>query len=123
MDLNLNFIPKMNAQKLVEGYRSILERIYHPDAYYERVRRFLAEAPRNLYSTPRRPSDYLAFFRSVLHQGVLGDFRLSYWKFLLDAATRYRHAFDRAMTLAIMGHHFHTLTRILAESDPGESPA
>ena len=43
--------------------------------------------------------------------------RGSYWKSVLEAATRYRHAFDRAMMLAIMGHHFETLTRIVRESD------
>ncbi|MBI4460886.1 MAG: B12-binding domain-containing radical SAM protein [Acidobacteria bacterium] len=122
MDLSLNFIPKMNPQRLVAGYRSILERIYHPDAYYERVRRYLAELPRAAaYHNPRAFSDYAALARSIVKQGLLGEFRLSYWKFFLEAATRYRHAFDRAITLAIMGHHFHTLTRILAESNPSPS--
>ncbi|MBI3895009.1 MAG: DUF4070 domain-containing protein [Acidobacteria bacterium] len=121
MDLSLNFIPKMNPQRLVEGYRSILQRIYHPDAYYERVRRFLAETPHAIHRNPRAFSDYAALLRSIVKQGLLGDCRLSYWKFFLEAATRYRHAFDRAMTLAIMGHHFYILTRILSEADTEES--
>jgi len=53
----------------------------------------------------------------MLKQGVLGNSRSSYWKFVLEAATRYRHAFDWAITLAIMGYHFETLTRLLSESD------
>ena len=40
IDCNLSFIPTMSAQRLLDGYRSILKRIYAPDAYYERVRRF-----------------------------------------------------------------------------------
>jgi hypothetical protein len=44
-------------------------------------------------------------------QGMLGDSRASYWKFLLDAATRYRHAFGAAVTLAIMGYHFFYIER------------
>jgi radical SAM superfamily enzyme YgiQ (UPF0313 family) len=116
MDLQLNFIPKMNAQRLVEGYRSILERIYHPDAYYDRVRRFLDNFE-PVAHTRRRISDYKAFVRSILKQGVLGDSRRSYWKFLLEASTRYRHAFDTAITLAIMGYHFQTLTRLVCESE------
>jgi len=117
MNLALNFIPKMNPQRLVEGYRSILQRIYQPDAYYDRVRRFLAECPRGMHHNPRSLSDYLAFLRSMVKQGVLGNSRSSYWKFVLEAATRYRHAFDRAIMLAIMGYHFQTLTRLLCESD------
>jgi hypothetical protein len=53
----------------------------------------------------------------MIQQGVLGESRGSYWKFVLEAATKYRHAFDRAIMLAIMGHHFETLTRIVCESD------
>ncbi len=116
MDCRLNFIPKMNPQRLVEGYRSIINRIYDPDAYYERVRRFLAHY-RPAHHSPRVLSDYVAFARSILKQGVLGDSRASYWKFFLEAATRYRHAFDTAITLAIMGYHFQKLTRMYSETD------
>ena len=44
--------------------------------------------------------------RSVVKQGMLGNARASYWKFLIDAATRYRHAFGTALTFAILGYHF-----------------
>ena len=115
-ECRLNFIPKMNAQRLVEGYRSILQRIYSPDAYYERVRKFLATY-RPAHHRRRSFSDYLALGRSMLKQGVLGESRGSYWKFFLEAATRYRHAFDTAITLAIMGYHFQTLTRDVCETE------
>ena len=36
----------------------------------------------------------------------------------LEAATRYRHVFDRAITLAIMGHHFEKLTQIVCGPEP-----
>ena len=116
IDCNLSFVPKMDSQRLLNGYRSILKRIYAPDAYYERVRRFLDHH----YSSHRmrRPlSDYLALCRSVLRQGVLGKSRSSYWKFLLTAAMRYRVAFGTAVTLAIMGHHFYMVTKDVCGSD------
>ncbi|MFQ5724703.1 MAG: B12-binding domain-containing radical SAM protein, partial [Terriglobia bacterium] len=116
MDCTLNFIPKMNAQRLVEGYKSILERIYRPDEYYERVLRFLAQY-RPAHHRRRSLSDYLALGRSIVKQGLLGEARRDYWKFLLEAATRYRHAFDTAITLAIMGHHFQTLTAVYCKSE------
>lgn len=116
IDCTLNFIPKMNPQRLVEGYKSILQRIYHPDEYYDRVRRFLAHY-RPVHHRRRSLSDYLALARSMVRQGVLGDARSSYWKFFLDAATRYRHTFDTAITLAIMGHHFQALTEVYCKPD------
>ena len=105
----------MSAQCLLDGYRSILKRIYAPDAYYDRVRRFLeCYQPTR---TRRSLSEYIALCRSVVKQGILGDARASYWKLLIDAATRYRHAFGTAVTLAIMGHHFSSVTEKVCRTD------
>jgi radical SAM superfamily enzyme YgiQ (UPF0313 family) len=116
IDCNLSYIPTMPAQRLLDGYRSILKRIYAPDAYYERVRRFLDRY--HPTSRVRRPfSEYLAFCRSLVKQGMLGNARASYWKFLFAAATRHRHAFGAAVTLAIMGYHFYTVTEEVCHTD------
>jgi len=121
MDCRLNFVPKMNPQRLLEGYRSILQRIYHPDAYYDRVRRFLAQYHPSHHAR-RALSDYIALARSILKQGILGEARTSYWKFFFEAATRYRHTFDTAIMLAIMGYHFQTLTReVVGTASPAVS--
>ena len=42
-DFSINFIPKMNSDTLVNGYRRILDTIYSPKHYYARVRKFLQE--------------------------------------------------------------------------------
>jgi radical SAM superfamily enzyme YgiQ (UPF0313 family) len=115
IDCNLSFIPSMPAQRLLDGYRSILKRIYAPDAYYERVRRFLDRYHPD-YRMRRTISDYYAFCCSLVKQGIFGDARASYWKFLIDAATRYRHAFGTAVTLAIMGHHFQAVTKEVCQA-------
>jgi len=36
-DCSLNFIPKMNHETLIDGYKHILNTIYSPEHYYERV--------------------------------------------------------------------------------------
>lgn len=116
IECNLSFLPKMTSQGLLDGYRSILQRIYAPDAYYERVRRFLT-----LYHPSNRVrrslADYKAFCRSIVRQGLFGKARASYWRFLIGAATRHRHTFGTAVTLAIMGHHFSTVTEEVCRSD------
>jgi hypothetical protein len=48
---------------------------------------------------------------------MLGDARVSYWKFLIVAATRYHHAFGAAVTLAIMGYHFCAVTEQVCQTD------
>src|SRR5687767_6723779 len=102
--------PGWMRKRLIEGYRSILRRVYNPDAYYERVLSFLNEYRPAHY--PRRSlSDCLALMRSIVRQGIFGNTRWSYWKFILTAATRHHEAFGTAITLAIMGYHLQMLTR------------
>ncbi|MFQ6094236.1 MAG: B12-binding domain-containing radical SAM protein, partial [bacterium] len=48
-DLSLNFVPKMEWSTLIEGYRRILDTIYSPKLFYERIRTFLRE-----YRPPQR---------------------------------------------------------------------
>jgi len=120
-DVRLNFLPKMDPTRLVEGYRSILKRIYEHEAYYDRVRKFLSRyTPSHHYI--RSWSDYRAVVKSIVKQGVFGEARGAYWKFLFDAATHYRHAFGTAMTLAIMGYHLQTITRQVLDAEVGVVP-
>ncbi len=113
---DLNFLPKMDAQRLIAGYRSILQRIYNQKADYDRVREFLAR-DRPTARTHYSFADYKALVRSMLRQGIFTrKGRTDYWKFFFDAATRYRHAFGTAITLAIMGHHFQIITQNVVQS-------
>lgn len=105
----LNFQPRMNPHRLVEGYRSVLRRIYDREAYYARVRAYLHRC-RPHYQARINLANVRALFLCVLRLGVLDRARFSYWKFLLLAATRYRRSFGAAMTMAVMGYHFQQIT-------------
>ena len=119
-DDKLNFLPNMDAARLVEGYRSVLKRIYSSSAYYERVKLYLsrtqpkpgkrAAGTRSSRQRWLTRANARAFVTSIVRQGVFGRQRWSYWKFLLTVATRYRHCVGAAMTLAVMGHHFQVMT-------------
>ena len=116
-DCKLNFLPRMDAARLLEGYRSVLRRIYSRDAYYDRVKLFLGRC--------RPPSGRLrwsyhnlrAMVSSVVLQGLLRKGRISYWKFVLTAATRHFRSFGTAMTLAVMGYDFQVMTERLSEME------
>ncbi len=133
----LNFLPRMDAAKLVEGYREVMKRIYNCEAYYERVKLYLNRAhpkpakraagerakkqPREAWMTR---DNLRALVNSIVRQGVFGRHHWSYWKFLAQAATRYRRCFGAAMTLAVMGYHFQVMTRKLSKAiDAAAEPA
>ncbi len=109
-DCTLNFIPRMNAEALVEGYKTILKVIYQPDEYYRRVLRFLEQRGPNGIPASHKVSDYLAFGASLMRQGVLGRSRIAYWRFLVNAARHHRENFANAVALAIQGYHLHRVT-------------
>jgi radical SAM superfamily enzyme YgiQ (UPF0313 family) len=117
----LNFLPHMDATCLVDGYRSVLKRIYNCEAYYERVKLYLSRTQPKPGETSSKQKwltrgNARAFVTSILRQGVFGRQRWSYWKFLLIATTRYRRSFGAAMTLAVMGYHFQVMTRKLLKA-------
>src|ERR1035438_2620854 len=79
----LNFLPHMDAARLVEGYRSVMKRIYSHEAYYERVKLLLSRCHptgtgRVTYSNLR------ALVSSIVRQGIIGRGRLRYLKVMLD---------------------------------------
>jgi radical SAM superfamily enzyme YgiQ (UPF0313 family) len=120
-DSRLNFLPRMDATKLVEGYRSVLKQIYSCEAYYERVKLYLSRIqPRAGERRTRQrwmtAANARALVTSIVRQGVFGSQRWSYWKFLLAVTTRYRRCAGTAMTLAIMGYHFQVMTRKLSKA-------
>ena len=87
--------------------------IYSPKLYYQRVRAFL-----RVYNPPkiRAPLDRqrcFALFRSSIRLGVLGAERLQYWKTLLWTSFRRPTLVPLAVTLAIYGHHFRKICKVL----------
>jgi hypothetical protein len=99
----------MDPQELLDGYRRILQTIYSPREYFQRASAFLTQ----LGSGSRSPivfSDVMALGRSLWRQGLLSNYRQEYWKFLVQSVRRHRRHFSKAITLAIMGHHFFELT-------------
>ena len=116
----LNFLPNMDSTRLVEGYHSVLKRIYSREAYYERVKLYLSRSFSKSEEKRTRQrwltrGNVRAFVTSIVRQGVFGHHRWSYWRFLLTVATRFRHCVGPAMTLAVMGYHFQVMTSRLSD--------
>jgi len=106
LDAVLNFVPKLDREVLVEGYRSLVKHLYTPKTYYRRALTFLREyRPRG----PRvhRPwNEVLAFVRSLWIMGVWTRGRREFWKYFTRSLLFHPRTFGEAMYLAILGHHF-----------------
>jgi radical SAM superfamily enzyme YgiQ (UPF0313 family) len=106
-DFSMNFIPKMNHQALLDGYKKILGTIYSPREYYQRVIEFLkTHEPLGQHRPPLQFVQLRALTRSMVLLGIIGKERLYYWKLFFWSLFRRPRHFSTAITLAIYGFHF-----------------
>jgi radical SAM superfamily enzyme YgiQ (UPF0313 family) len=106
-DWSMNFIPRMNADALIAGYRSVLEAIYTPRQYYERVKTFLKTfRPASVRPRRIRVEDLKALVKSIVLLGVVGRERIQYWKLFFWTLTTRPRLFPLAITFSIYGFHF-----------------
>jgi radical SAM superfamily enzyme YgiQ (UPF0313 family) len=112
VDGSTNIVPKMGLEPLREGYRNLLDQIYAPQLYYERILTFLRE-----YHPPEihfhlDPQHFLALWRSIYHLGIRGVERVHYWRLFFWTLFRRPRLFPLAITLAIMGFHFRQVVEL-----------
>jgi len=106
-DFSMNFIPKMNPEGLIRGYRKILETIYSPKGYYQRVIEFLkTHEPRRKRGPSLQAAHLRALLKSMVLLGVIGKERFYYWRLFFWSLFRRPRHFSLAITLAIYGFHF-----------------
>jgi radical SAM superfamily enzyme YgiQ (UPF0313 family) len=106
-DFSLNFIPKMKTDILVNGYRNVLDTIYSPKQYYERIRTFLkVYQPRKTQMGKIQVHQIKAFFRSIWFLGIHGKGRRHYWGLFITYLLKSPPKFTRFIVLAVYGYHF-----------------
>ncbi len=106
-DFSMNFIPKMNYEGLITGYKQIIDTIYSPKNYYKRVKLFLREyRPVQKNVIHMRYSYVKAGFKSVLILGIIGKERFYYWRLFFWSLFRHPKLFPLAITFSIYGFHF-----------------
>ncbi|MCK5086408.1 MAG: DUF4070 domain-containing protein, partial [Melioribacteraceae bacterium] len=107
MDGSINFIPRMSYQKLIMGYKKILDSIYSQKNYYERTKKFLIEYNQPKWAAPKiKIKEIKAFFKLILFLGIMEKGKKYFWKLLLLSIFKYPKKFSIAMTLAVYGYHY-----------------
>jgi radical SAM superfamily enzyme YgiQ (UPF0313 family) len=109
----LNFIPKLDREFLLNGYRQLMKALYEPRTYYQRVLTFLAEHQPRGRGPALQWSSLCAFARSLWKMGVLHRGRLAFWRYLATVATRHPRQLHHAISLAIHGYHYRMVAKAL----------
>ena len=110
-DFSINFIPKMERGVLLEGYKKILNNIYSPKNFYERVMNFMREFdPKKRKVFHINVSYVKALFRSMFKLGLIGRERIYYWKLFFWSLFRKPQLFSLAILFTIYGFHFRKIS-------------
>lgn len=115
-DGTTNFLPRMDLQKLRDGYRELVKAIYTPSSYYRRARTFLREFHPPKASFQWNLKALAAFGRSAFSLGVIGRERVQFWRLLAWTTCRRPRLLQVAVKLAIVGHHFRRCAKVAAEA-------
>ena len=115
VDGSTNIIPKMGLEPLREGYRKILNQIYAPKFFYERVLTFLREYQPSRIKFHLEPQYFLALWRSIYQLGIRGVERVQYWRLFFWTLFRRPRLFPLAITFAIYGFHFRRVAELHIE--------
>ncbi len=106
-DFSMNFVPRMSYEKLITGYRQIIETIYSPKHYYTRVKLFMKDyRPMQQKVVQMRYSYWKAGLKSIFILGVLGKERFYYWRLVFWSLFRKPKLLPMAVTFSIYGFHF-----------------
>ena len=112
-DFSINFIPKMGYDRLLKGYRYIIENIYSPSAYYTRVKNFLVNYKMPDFRVYKLQLCYIkAFIQSVWELGIKGTERIHFWKTLIWTLLRFPRLIPHYIAFSIYGYHFRKVFHI-----------
>jgi radical SAM superfamily enzyme YgiQ (UPF0313 family) len=106
-DYSMNFVPKMDKQKLMDGYQQIIHGIYSSKPYYKRILTFLKE-----YNPPLKCQkkitvrEIVALIKSALIIGIYKKNSRYYWELLLWSLFNKPETFPLAVTYSIYGYHY-----------------
>ncbi len=108
--MEINFIPRMPVEKLLEGYRRVIATIYRPDHYFKRCATLLKRMPYKKdghHSITAR--QIKALFTSLARQ-TFSRYGLQYLRLLGSTLISEPRHFPNAVNLAVKGYHFFKMT-------------
>ncbi len=106
-DFSMNFMPKMNYDELMKGYKKIINNIYSAKPFNKRIRRFLNNYRKYNKNQKKVEFPYLmAFLKSIFIIGILDRGRTEYWKTFIWTLFKHPGLFLDAMTYSVYGYHY-----------------
>lgn len=110
MSAGLNFIPTRPEMEILKDYIKILETIYHPKNYYNRIKKMLRHIKTNHKFKPTLRESFEIFVMRFLRLTFRAGFKRStgflYWKLIFFTLFKNHKAIERGLSYAAFYLHF-----------------
>jgi radical SAM superfamily enzyme YgiQ (UPF0313 family) len=110
-DYSMNFVPVMDKNDLMRGYRDIVKNIYSAKPFAERVIRFMKTYNPPKTRTTLSFNKVLALVKSIVYLGLANRHMLYYWKIFFWSILFKPRMFPLAVRYSIYGYHFRKVFR------------
>lgn len=110
VDATTNIVPVMGLNPLLQGYREIMATIYAPTSLVARVKVLLRNYEPGPVRTPVTAPELRAFFLAIWRLGIRSWYRRRFWNLLFWSLLHRPRLLPLAVTMAIYGYHFQTIT-------------
>ena len=114
----LSYIPRypdgseMNPEIVLGRHREVVRHINSPENYFARTLDYITHRKRKpIRQTRVDYTNFKAALRSFYYQGLISDYKKTYWNYLLEVVRHDISDFPDAISYAVEGHHLITLTK------------
>lgn len=105
IDLDMNFIPKMNKEILISEYKKLLIKLYSVENYYARIFNFLKEYKH--HTDDKLTKNFgLGFLKCLYILGIQDKSRFYFWKMFFTCVFKHPKSLSKVLTQAIYFAHF-----------------
>lgn len=107
-DFSINFIPKIDKDILISGYKNIISSVYSPKQYYERVLTFLGSyKPSNVEIISF--INIIALLKTIWIFGIFQKERKFYWRLFFICLFKYPKSFSKVISMIVYYAHFNKI--------------
>jgi radical SAM superfamily enzyme YgiQ (UPF0313 family) len=109
-DFTLNFVPVMNIESLMNGYKKVIDTIFSPKFYNKRIITYLKHY--NKIAVNAKLSFRMqmkALSKTIWKLGITGKGKFHFWKLIFWTIFRKPFFLPEAITHSIYGYHYRTV--------------
>jgi len=106
-----NIIPVMDPNQLRDGYLQIMDKIYSPKYFYQRVKTFLREYQPAKADVTIEINEVFALLKTIVLIGFNPREAIYYWDLFFWALFTCPSKFPLAITLTVYEYHFHKVAQ------------